>query len=110
MINYLFARFPPLPTTTWGVWEWVLSIAVAHIVLNNIVKLIWMRQSPFSDAASAAIGSRISTALAFGTSVMLLIGLKNPRLMALIGDTKSFLAIAALAGVYYGVVAIGRRD
>ena len=53
--------------------------------------------------------TRVFDATTFSGSIMLLLGLVSPTVLAAIGSTKLFLFIAGFGGTIYGVHALAPR-
>jgi hypothetical protein len=87
----------PWPETEDDLWRWVLGLMVA--CLATAIAVWKVRSSaPVTDVLLAA---KVFDSATFAMSLMLLIGIVQPTVLALIGNTKPFLIVAALAGLIY---------
>lgn len=55
------------------------------------------------------LGERVFDAATFSSSILLLMGIFDPNIIAFLGGTKLFLVIAGLAGTLYSVYALGAK-
>lgn len=79
---------------------------VLHLVAAYAVCRI--KTGFFPTEKDASFVSRIFDSATFASSGVVLLGIFEPSILALIGNTKPFLMVAGLAGFVYGIHAIFR--
>ena len=94
-----------LPASETGLYQWIVALMVAYIVLAMLLNV----RRHNSIHGRKEIMSHVFDAATFAGSTMLLVGLFQPDVLKLLGDTKPFLAIAGLAGLVYAIGALFPR-
>jgi hypothetical protein len=93
-----------LPTSEDGLYAWIIVLMLAYIGACYIVRFYRVLRSARTAPPTAQFFlAKMFDAGTFAVSVMLLIGIFDPPLLTLLGSTKPFLAIAALAGLGYTI-------
>jgi len=91
-----------LPTTEAGLYAWFVALMAAYMIAAVIANLV-LHRSLHGPRASIA---RVFDAATFAGSLALVIGIFDPKILALLGNKKPFLAIAGVAGIVYSVGAL----
>ncbi|WP_372424651.1 hypothetical protein [Salinarimonas chemoclinalis] len=90
----------------------MLAITAGYVAVGYAIELI--RSSRMSKSAGGkSLGGglkRVFDGLTLAVSILLLVGVVYPSVMALIGDTRLFAIVAGLAGVLYSLHAFVPED
>ena len=111
---------PDLPTSEDELYAWVVVIMALYMALHygiRFVRLLRLRQhqNPGPNVAGSeaveVLGRKdlinhIFNAGTFALSLMILVGIFEPSVLKLIGNTRPFLAVAAFAGFFYALHAL----
>jgi hypothetical protein len=96
---------PAIPASAQQAGRWIFVLSLAYILTRKFVG--WLR------GASGPTGiALLGDAIFFSSSVMVLMGVWWPNVMAAIGDLTIYLVLAGLGGLFYTLEAIpkeGRR-
>jgi hypothetical protein len=92
-----------LPADEDSFYRWILILMVVHLVTAYGIHVV--RNKKFPDWRGEVM-TRVFDSATFASSVMLIAGIVQPKILLLIGSTKPFLLVAGVAGVLYGVHAL----
>ena len=92
----------PDPPDEESLWAWLIGINLAYAAIGYIIEAASAKTymesiRPVFDGAVCA------------SSVMLLWGVIEPHVLKVIGDTKPYLALAGLAGLFYSIQSLRPR-
>lgn len=91
-----------MPATESDLYQWILAIMVGYVALALVLNLIRHR----SVHGRGEIVAHVFDAATFAGSTVLLVGIFEPDVLRLLGNTKPFLVIAGLAGLVYSLGAL----
>lgn len=93
-----------LPTDENGLYLLFLFIVVLYVIASYIARKVVTGR--FLPRKGRDITCVFDGATCSG-SLILLLGIYDPGVLALVGNTKPFLVLAALAGLIYSIHALG---
>jgi len=97
-----------LPTDENGLYAFVMYGMVLYLAAHYVAR--WIKTRRFTTKSGGFPITSVFDGATFSTSVLLLIGITEPKVLELIGSTKPFLIIAGIAGVAYSIHAIVPKD
>ncbi|MFC4172635.1 hypothetical protein ACFOYU_11280 [Microvirga sp. GCM10011540] len=97
-----------LPADENGLYAFVMFGMLLYLVAHYIARRI--KTGRFSTKSGGFPITSVFDSATFSTSVLLLVGIVEPKVLELIGNTKPFLIIAGIAGVAYSVHALVPKD